>query len=222
MNKVFTAKQVWFMRHGNPTFDYENCTYDEFIEMLSNGSQTPLADDHGIDFASLPQNVKLICHSAARRAVETAKKLQEHLNIEAVELMNALDEIKFDKDVILRHEYESIKSSRPVILTRWFNNENKLESFEDSKARVRKIEEFLQTRREKSIICVTHGLFLRLLELYFVQGKRKGITLSDLLKVKPIELGQFIEVRLKPESRTESNIHATEALSAKQKRKVRF
>jgi len=35
MSMVNQAKHVWFMRHGNPAFDYENCTYDEFIEMLS-------------------------------------------------------------------------------------------------------------------------------------------------------------------------------------------
>ena len=206
----FKETHIYFMRHGKPVFDYDHCTYEEFIEMLSDGSHTPLAEDHGIDFASFPQNVRLICHSSARRALETAEKLREHLNVESVELMNELDEVKFDKNIISRHEYESIKSSQsiiPVILTRWFKNENKSERFQDSLARVKKIEKFLQNRPEKRIILVTHGLFLRLLEFYFVQGKQeKDITLSDLLEIKPFELGHFVEVT--PSRREDSGKYA--------------
>lgn len=193
----FKETRVWFMRHGRPAFDYENCTYDEFIKMLSDSFHMPLIDDHGIDFVSLPQNVELICNSPARRAEETTEKLRENLKIVSVKRLEVLREVKFDEDIISRHEYVSIKDSREIILTRWFKNKNKSERFEKSIARARRIELFLRNRPEKTIILVTHGLFLRLLELYFVQGKRERITLSDLLSVKPIKLGQFVEVTLK-------------------------
>ena len=185
---------IWFMRHGKIKFDYKNCAYDELIEMLSNGSKKKLDNEnHGINFESLPQSVELVCHSQAIRALETAKKLQEHLNVGSVEQLDLLNEVKFDKDIIDRTEYKSLEESRPLILKRWFNNQNKAESFDESKARARKIEEFLQNRQEISIILVTHGLFLRLLELYFVHGKQNNITLPDLLNVKPIALGEFVK-----------------------------
>lgn len=211
-----TEKRVWFMRHGQTTFNLENCTYDEFIEALSNGYHTPLREDHGIDFESLPQNIELICCSPARRAKETAEKLQEYLNVRPVVKKEFLREVKFDKDIIRRHEYKSLKDSRRYILTRWFKNENKSESFQKSMARVRRIEEFLKKRQEKTIIFVTHGWLLRLLELYFVQGKREeDITLFDLLDVEPIKLGQFVEAKL--ENGSESNIHVAELLSVRQR-----
>jgi hypothetical protein len=75
------------------------------------------------------------------------------------------------------------------------------------------IDSYLRSRQEKNIILITHGWLLRLLELYFVQGKRKGITLSDLLAVELIEQGQFIKATFKPGSSTKSNIHVAETPS---------
>ena len=80
-----------------------------------------------------------------------------------------------------------------MILKRWYDGRNKAETFEDSLERVRKIESFLSERQEKTIILVTHGWFLRLLEVYFVQGKHTDITLEDLLETKPVPLGHCIK-----------------------------
>jgi hypothetical protein len=76
-------------------------------------------------------------------------------------------------------------------LERWYSGKNQKETFEESLARVRSIESFLCRRRERKIILVTHGWFLRLLEVYFVQGKRsiKEITINDMLAVDPVPLG---------------------------------
>ena len=202
---------VWFLRHGKTIFNYDNCTYDEFTEMLSKGHRTPLDEDDGIDFALFPKSVELICHSPARRAMETAKRLQKNLNVGSMKQIDALHEVKLDKDIIRKQEFKSLKDSRPHILVRWFDNQNKLESFAESIERVKEIESFLHSRQEKSIILITHGWFLRLLELYFVQDKREGITLSDLLDVKPVKLGKFVKTTFKPESSIQSKIHAASA-----------
>lgn len=197
-----TDKCVWFMRHGQTIFNLENCTYDEFIEALSNGYYTPLHEDHGIDFKSLPRHVDPICYSPAGRAEETAVKLQEYLNVTSVMKTDDLREVRFDSDIIGRNEYRSLKDSRPHILKRWFSNENRSESFQASMTRVRSIENFLQNRQETSIILVTHGWFLRLLILYFVQGKREeDITLFDILNINPIRLGEFVGATLQLGSR---------------------
>ena len=208
-------KHVWFMRHGKINFDYENCAYDELMEMLSNGSKKPLLNRHGIKFTFLPPNVELVCHSPEKRASDTAAKLKEKLEVGSVEEIDLLREVKFDKDIIEKEKYTSLEDSRPFILKRWFYNENKSESFKASTARVARIEKFLQNRQERSIILVTHGWFLRLLKLYFVNGKRNGIDLEDLLNVKPIALGQFFEATLEPERSTRSIIYTASALSAK-------
>lgn len=195
--RVNNGKTVWFLRHGKTDFDYENCSYDEFIELLQNGEDFPLIEeDFGINFTELPQKVDLICHSPARRAVDTAEKLKEVLKVGKVELLEPLHEVKFNDSIMSREEFTTIKESRIPMLTRWFNNENKVESFEDSWERVKKIESFLHSRPEESILLVTHGWFLRLLDIYFVQGKQRDITLLDLLEVKPMALGEFVTANI--------------------------
>jgi broad specificity phosphatase PhoE len=112
--------------------------------------------------------------------------------------------VKFAKDIIHKHEFKSLEQIRPVILKRWYHNRNEAESFEDSFARVKEIELFLSERQEKTIILVTHGWFLRLLEVYFVQVKHTDITLKDILETKPVPLGHCIKATVARKSRVES------------------
>ena len=192
MSDISTDIQVWFLRHGKTPFDYENSKYDDFIQMLCNGRQTPLADDPEIDFKSLPKRVDFVGYSPFTRAFETAKILHTRLDVKQMEEMPILHEVRFEKDIISEKEFESLEQIRPEILGRWHRNENKSESFKVSLARVKEIESVLRKRQEKTIILVTHGWFLRLLDLYFVQGKHKP-TIYDLLNTKPIPLGHCIK-----------------------------
>jgi broad specificity phosphatase PhoE len=204
MNNTPIDIQVWFLRHGKTPFDYENSNYDDFIQMLCNGHKTPLANDPGIDFKSLPKRVDFVGCSPYTRAFETAKLLQNELGVKLMKKMPFLHEVRFDRNIILEHEFKSLKQIRPEILRRWYNDENKAESFNDSLTRVKKIESFLRKRREKTFILVTHGWFLRLLQIYFVQGKHTGIALEDLLETKTVPLGHCIKAIVTRKSRAES------------------
>lgn len=191
MKERSTDIQVWFLRHGKTFFNYENSNYDDFIEMLCNGHSTPLVEDSGIDFKSLPKRVDLVCYSPFRRAFETAEVLRNQLRVNLIEERKFLHEVEFDRNIILRHEYTSLAENRKDILERWHDGRNKTETFDASLERVREIESFISKQQEqvKTIILVTHGWFLRLLEVYFLKGKRTGITPKDLLEVNPVELG---------------------------------
>ena len=186
-----TNIQVWFLRHGKTPFDYENSKYDDFIQMLCNGHKTPLANDPEINFKSLPSQVDFVGYSPFKRAFQTAKVLCNELDVKHMEEMPILHEVRFDKNIISENEFESLEQIRPEILRRWYRNENKAESFLASWARVKEIESFLSKQQEKTIILVTHGWFLRLLDLYFIQGKHTP-TITDLLDTKPVPLGNFI------------------------------
>jgi hypothetical protein len=118
--------------------------------------------------------------------------------------MAFLSEVKFDTDIIQRHEFTSLAKSREDILKRWHNGSNKAETFEDSLARVRKIESFLNEWRGKTIILVMHGWFLRLLDIYFIKGKHMNITLDDILETKPVPLGHCIKANVARKNRFES------------------
>lgn len=206
MNDISTDIQVWFLRHGKTPFDYENSEYDDFIEMLCNGHNTPLAKNPEIDFKSLPKQVGFVGYSPIKRAVETANVLRNKLNVESMEEMQCLHEVKFDKNIICKHEFISLQQIRPEILERWRHNRNKAESFNVSLERVKEIESFLIGRQEKTIILVTHGWFLRLLEVYFVQGKHTDITLDDILKTTAVPLGQCIKATVARKSHVESKM----------------
>ena len=205
MNDKSTDIQVWFLRHGKTPFDYENSKYDEFIQMLCNGYDPSLAEDPGIDFKSLPKRVDFVGYSPIKRAVETGEVLRKKLGMKLMEELEPLREVRFYEDVILKHEFISLAENRKDILERWYDGRNKAETFEDSLARVRKIESFLSERQEKTIILVTHGWFLRLLKVYFVQGKHTDITLEDILETKPVPLGHCIKATVARKSRVESS-----------------
>lgn len=206
MSDISTDIQVWFLRHGKTLFDYENSKYDDFIQMLCNGHSTQLAKDPEIDFKSLPERVDFVGYSPMIRAKQTALRLQSRLDVQSTKKMVLLSEVKFDKDIIQRHEFTSLARSREDILKRWYDGSNKAEKFEDSLARVREIELLLSELQEKTIILITHGWFLRLLEIYFVQGKRTEITLEDILKVKPVPLGHSIKATVARKNSARSQI----------------
>jgi broad specificity phosphatase PhoE len=208
MNHISTDIQVWFLRHGKTSFNYEDSNYDDFIEMLCNGFSTPLVEeeDPGIVLASLPQQVDLVCYSPFRRAFETAQFLQKQLCVKSMEEREFLREVGFDLDIILPQEYVSLAKNRKDILERWFDGKNKTEPFEASLQRAGEIESFISKQQAKTIILVTHGLFLRLLEVYFVQGNHTDITLDDILETKPVPFGHCIKATVARKPRAESNL----------------
>jgi len=132
--------------------------------------------------------------------------LRNKLDVKRMEELELLREVRFDCNIIPRQKYTSFASSRKDILKRWYDGRNEAETFEASKARVREIESFLSERQEKTIILVTHGWFLRLLEIYFVQGKHTDITLEDILEIKPVPLGHSIKATVVRKSCVESRM----------------
>jgi broad specificity phosphatase PhoE len=218
MNEISTKIQVWFLRHGKTPFDYDTRFYGVFMSMLCNGHETPLAEDPGIDFESLPPREDFVGYSRFTRAFETAQLLQSELYVKQIGVMPILEEVRFDKDIITEDEFESLEQIRPEILRRWYNNKNKAESFKDSLTRVKEIESFLSERQEKTIILVTHGLFLRLLEVYFVQGKHMDITLDDILETKTVPLGHCVKATVARKGRAELQIDLDERRYSRQSR----
>lgn len=194
MTDTSTDVQVWFLRHGWTAFDYDTNEYDVFMDMLCNGREIPLREEHGINFGSLPEQVELVAYSPARRTTDTAELLEKQLGVEHLEELELLREVKFDRNILDRQEFKSLKENRKDILTRWYSGRNnKEETFEESLARVREIESFIRKRPEKTMILVTHGWFLRLLQIYFVQGNHHTPTIEELLEVEPVQLGQCIK-----------------------------
>ena len=190
-----SERLTWFMRHGKPKFDYENCTYDDFIAMLVGGINPCLSKNHNIDFTALPREIERIYYSPMCRSFETAKLIRDFLELgnDDVKELELLHEVKFDHNIIRREEFGTLENNRRIILKRWYRNQNGSESFNHSFRRVIELDDMLSNNElgEGKILHVTHGWFLRLIDLYFREGKKSGITQEDLLSVEPIQLGKF-------------------------------
>ena len=81
--------------------------------------------------------------------------------------------MKFSENIITKKEFKKqngLEGCRILILERWYNGEN-VESFQNSLQRVEKLYRFLKETKEKNILIITHGWYLRILELYFKQIK---------------------------------------------------
>lgn len=194
-----TNIQVWFLRHGKTPFNYEDSKYDDFIQMLCNGYSMPLAPEPAINFELLPQQVDFVGYSPYRRAIETAQILERKIEVTTMQKLEFLHEVKFDWDIIQPQEFTSLAKNRKDILERWYSGRNKKETMAKSLCRVREIEIFLgecaKDTTINTVVMITHGWLLRLLELYFVQGKQEP-TLEELLNARPVPLGHCIKATI--------------------------
>jgi broad specificity phosphatase PhoE len=100
---------VWFLRHGKTPFDYETSEYDNFIQMLCNGKDTRLVEDHGISFGSLPEQADFIGYSPLKRSADTARVLDKKLKAKKLEELDFLREVEFDRDIIRPEVFTLLK-----------------------------------------------------------------------------------------------------------------
>ena len=105
---ISTDIQVWFLRHGKTSFDYESSSYDTFMDMLCNGHDTPLLKEHGVNFKMLPDRVEFVAYSPANRAVDTAKVIRKKLGVKSMEELDLLREVRFDCNIILELDYRTL------------------------------------------------------------------------------------------------------------------
>ncbi len=177
--------KIIFMRHDRlqkPYHNYDNLSFDELSE-LAKGKIEPGVDklwfkEHINNFLStnlinkLPSNIKLL-YSPSRRARETAILLSKKLNIKNKDLMkiNELHEIIFDPHQLIServYKQRGMQAIREAVFTSWIKGDL-IESLESCFARIESLEKKFREIKSDIIFNITHGFFLRLLYLYFVE-----------------------------------------------------
>jgi len=179
--------------------NYQNLGYRKFMKFMLKKTDPPLAMRNiCINLNAIPENVEVIYHSPTKRAQQTAEYIKERLdNKPRVDssLEKELAEVKFTKNILKKEEFknrEGLQGCRKIILKRWYEGEN-IETFEDSLSRVKELHKFLCQSKEKSILIISHGWYLRLLELYF---KRRKINYQELKKISPLKYGESFKIQL--------------------------
>ncbi|MBU1854297.1 MAG: phosphoglycerate mutase family protein [Nanoarchaeota archaeon] len=136
----------------------------------------------------------MIISSQENRSIQTAKIIQELNPVHHI-ISSNLNEIKFRRGIIEKEdiEQEDFHYLRKKILTSIYNS-NFSEKFYDVKNRFLKFLEFTKTIEHDNILCVTHGWFMRIIELYKEKGSLENINLNELLEVRPAKFLDTIEI----------------------------
>jgi len=188
--------------------NYHKLSYSKFMKLMLQKTDPTLARKNNcLNMIRIPRDIEVIYHSPTKRARQTAEYIKERLdNKPRVDssLEKELAEVKFSKNILRKKEFENrdgLRGVRKIILKRWYEGEN-IETFEDSLLRVKELHKFLCQSKEKSIIIISHGWYLRLLELYF---KRRKINFQELKKISPLKYGESFKIQLWEYDSSENN-----------------
>ena len=178
------------MRHGflkDKYSDYSKLGFEDLENLLTN-KVFPHIDKEKTKAVLTKKpfinDVGFVISSDESRAIETADIVKELINIDYIE-SNLLNEIGFEEGIISKedvnlHDFNHI---RRRVLTQFFNSLYS-EKFEDVVSRFLDFIDYLKTLNYNTILCITHGWFMRLIYIYSVRGSLDDISLKDLLEAK--------------------------------------
>ena len=177
-----SVKVIYFVRHGETELNAKG---------IRQGPDGPLSEfgrrqvaETAKKFPPKKGKPKIIISSPFQRAKETAAILAEHLKLK-VEYSDLLRERKnptqivghSGKEDVVRYIVDTIDKTFHADDLRYSDEEN----FTDLRNRARDLLKFLQRRRERQIIAVTHGIFLKMVVAYMLYGEK--LTASDYNKL---------------------------------------
>ncbi len=183
-------QQIIFLRHGQmqpPYQDYSLLPYGK-LALLSRRQVEPRLDREANELlikrarSLFPLKPRpLILCSTAKRTQDTAALLFPSV---PSDIQACLNEIPFDLTALLT-EAEFQKHGMPLVRTRFFEalmEGRSMESLREIWLRLASLDEYIRTRHDAQILCITHGFLLRCLQLYFLHGERDPaqITLEKM------------------------------------------
>jgi broad specificity phosphatase PhoE len=192
-------KKVFFIRHGRVfnNNDYENMNYNEFMNLMLKKVDPKLCkENHGITV--IPMEVDVIYPSRSLRAKDSAELIQNHLARHPKidhSIGSLLDEVEFSETIISEREFMEQggwEGCRKLVLERWFTGENK-ETFQQSLARLKALRHFLLKSEFDNILIITHGIFMRVVHLFY---SNKQFTLENLLSSPRLNYGEILRESL--------------------------
>ncbi len=173
---------IYFIRHGETELNARG---------VRQGSEGPLsaqgvaqAQTTAKRFPKKRGKPKVIITSPFQRAKETAQIIAKELNME-VEYSELLAERRNPTEIIGHSGQEEqvqaivdrIDNSYHADNLRYSDEEN----FTDLKERARKLLAYIASRKENQIIMVTHGIFLKMVAAYIIEGE--ALTASEYNKL---------------------------------------
>lgn len=177
------AKLIYFVRHGQTELNAKN---------IRQGPDGPLSEQGRAQvlqtakkFPRKRDKPQVIISSPFQRARETAEIIAKELCKENIEYCDLLVERKNPTEIIGHSGQEAPVQSIVDRIDKSYHDDSLRysdeENFVDLKDRARKLLEYIAHRKEKRILMVTHGIFLKMVISYMLEGE--ALTASEYNKL---------------------------------------
>ncbi len=166
-----STKIIYFVRHGESLLNAQKIRQGSEGSLSEKGKAQ--AEITGRRLAHHPFDVILV--SPYVRTRETADIINRCLDKQKpIEYNDLLKERRNPTEIIGKSIFEpEVKKAVDAIDKSFHSDDYRYsdeENFNDLKKRAKDLLDYLATRKEKNILVVTHGIFLRMVAAYIVQG----------------------------------------------------
>lgn len=173
---------IYFVRHGETELNARG---------IRQGPDGPLSElgvqqvkEAAKRFPKKRGRPQVIISSPFQRARETAQVIAKELNME-IEFCDLLVERRNPTEIVGHSGKEEGVQKIVDRIDKSFHEDDLRysdeENFSDLKSRAKKLLEYISKRKEKQIIMVTHGIFLKMVASYILLGEK--LTASDYNKL---------------------------------------
>ncbi len=181
-----SVKLIYFVRHGETLLNAKNIRQGPEGSLSEKGREQALATAQR--FPKHKGRPQVIIASPYQRTKETAEILAKELQLKKIVYCDLLVERrnpsqiigKWGSDPEVKHIVDQIDGSFHSDDFRVSDEEN----FMDMKERARKLLKYIRRRGEQRIIMVTHGIFLKMVISYMLEGDK--LTASEYNKLSYI------------------------------------
>ena len=176
------SKLIYFVRHGESKLNALG---------IRQGTEGPLSEKGRAQVANTAKRFpkkkgkpEIIVASPYERTAETASIIAKELGMK-IEYCDLLVERRNPSEIVGHHQDEPDVRRITDLIDKSFHEDglrySDEENFSDLKTRARKLLSYITGRKEKHLIMVTHGIFLKMVVAYMLHGEK--LTASEYAKL---------------------------------------
>jgi len=169
--KILSPKHIYFVRHGETILNAAHIRQDNKGGLTEDGKEQAKAT--GVRLSKM--HIEHMYVSPYERTIETAGLINEYVHV-SFTYTKLLAERRNPTE-ILGKKYDDIEVEKIVNQIDLANHDSKFrysdeENFADLQKRAKKLLRYVAFRPHKTIACVTHGIFLKMILAHITYGTK--------------------------------------------------